>query len=178
MSLALCTVRFKGVVVDNSFKQHLPVIAAIMAIGTGSACYALSYVRSNAASFDVQTFSWLIFLIPVAAMFVCSLLSMMTARVANRKTYLGIVGICFALGIVSMLVTSSWLADPSVAAALLANSGENARVVPILDSPVTMIRDLLAYFVVPTIGCIAGAWIGSRLHPMKAEPSGRKKKKR
>ena len=161
----------------EGLRKHLPMIVVITIIGVGTGIIALSRVLDAAQGMTTGMFSRLIIVIPCSIMLVCSLLIAMTASEISRQLYLIVVGICVVFGIVSMVVTSGWMSDPTIAEALFVNSGSTDPVVAPLNNPLIIIRDIAAYFVVGTVGCIAGAWIGSRLHPMKSAGKSRKKKK-
>ena len=164
----------------EGFKQHLPVIIVVSIVGLATGAFALMYVKNSAASMDVGAFSSYIIIIPCLIMLVCSLVVAMTAHTIGRQLYVTMLALCLALGLVSMVVTSIWMSDPVVSAALLANSPEGEVITPITQQPIIVMRNIAAYVVMPTVGCIAGAWIGSRLHPIQAEGklSNSKKKKR
>lgn len=161
----------------EGLKEHLPIIIAVTLVGLGTAAFALSYVHGNVSNMNVSMFNTLIILVPCVVMFICSFIIAFTASEIGRQLYLIVVGICLACGVVSLVVTSFWAADANVAAALLANSGEGETLVPPSNAPIIVLRDIAAYFVIPTIGCIAGAWVGSRVHPVKASKAQQSKKK-
>lgn len=127
---------------------------------------------------SVDAFQMLIFLVPCAVMLAGSFIIAASASVIGRQLYVTVLAICLATGVISMLVTSTWLSNADIVAALLANSDEGAAVTPILQSPLLVLRDIAAYVVIPTVGCIAGAWVGSRLHPMASEKKSRASKRR
>ena len=147
---------------------HMPVVAVVSVIGIVTCAFALSGVLGNVQELDASTFSTLIIVIPCAIMVICSFIIMVTAHEIGRKLFLAVAGVCFAGGVVSMIVTSMWLGDPSVTSALLANSPDGATITVPVNSPIIVMRNIAAYIVCPTVGSIAGAWIGSRLHPVKA----------
>ena len=159
---------------SESLRNHLPVIVAVSVVGALTGAFALMQVRNGVAGMTVGTFDMLIIVVPCVIMLICSLIVAMTAKAIERSLYVTMMGICLALGLISMVVTSTWAANPDVAAALLANSGEGASLVPPANSPLIAMRNVAAYIVMPTVGCIAGAWIGSRMHPMQAAPKKRK----
>ena len=161
----------------EGLKQHLPIIVVVSLVGLGTAAFALHNVLMGVGSMNVDTFNTLIIVIPCAIMLVCSFIIAFTASEIGRQLYLTVVGISVVLGIVSMILTSMWASDPTIATALLANSGEGATLIPATGAPVIVIRDIAAYFVVPTIGCILGAWVGSRVHPMTSSKKNKGKKK-
>lgn len=164
---------------SEGIKQHLPVIIAISLVGLATGAFAMMRIRDGAVGMDVGAFSTYIIVVPCAIMLVCSFLIAVTAPSIGRQLYLIVVGTCLAAGVVSMIVSSIWMADPAVASALLANSADGATVTPVSDSIIIVLRDIAAYIVMPTVGCIAGAWIGSRVHPVKSEGTvGKGKKKR
>ena len=158
----------------DGLKQHLPVIVTVTILGFITCAFVLMRVHDGAAGMDVPTFSTLIIVIPCAFMFLCSLVVAMTAHSIGRQLYVTMLAICFIGGLVSMVITSIWTADANLAAALLANSADGETISPATDQPILVLRNIAAYVVMPTLGCIAGAWIGSRLHPMEAEPKTKK----
>ena len=153
---------------SEEVKEHLPTVALVSALGVLGAAFALSRVHAAAGDMSVGAFSLAIFVIPCVVMVVCSFVIMLTASAIGRQLFLVVVGICFVAGIVSIFVTSAWFSDPELAALLLANSGEGAEVIPPMNNPLVAMRDVAAFVVAPTVGCIAGAWLGSRIHPMSS----------
>ena len=137
---------------SDEVREHLPVIIAMSVVGIATATFALAQLHANQASVDLDTFSWAVFLVPCAAMLVCSFVIMLTAHTIGRQLFVIVTGICLATGIVAMVVTSSWF-DASVTT-------------PPIQNPITVMRDIAAYIVAPAVGSIAGAWIGSLIHPM------------
>ena len=162
----------------KGFREHLPVIIVVCIIGFLTGAFALSRVHAGVSGMDLNMFNALIFVIPCAIMLVCSFVVAITANSIGRQMYLVMVVVCLATGIASMVVTSFWVQDASFAAVLQANSPEGTNVVPTLQLPIIMLRDIAAYIVIPTVGLIAGAWLGSRIHPVKSEGSKRKNKNR
>ena len=158
----------------EGLKAHLPVIVVVSLLGIATGAFALLQVLNAAGSLDVDAFSLYIILIPGVIMVVCPFIITVTASQIGRQLYLIVVGICFVTGIVSMVVTSSWMQDPSVSAQLLANSPDGTQMTPVLQAPVIVLRDIAAFIVAPTVGCILGAWVGSRLHPVSSEGKGRR----
>ena len=163
---------------DRVLRKQLSVIILVTVVGLITGYLLLTNVRDSAGMFSVDAFSWLVFLIPCAIMLVGSFVVAVTATEIGRQLYIASVVICVVTGIASMVLATTWMNDPAIAAQLLANSPERSVIVTPLGSIVFMIRDFAAFVVVPTVGNIAGAWVGSRLHPMTAQPSGKKKKKR
>jgi len=161
---------------SEGVKQHLPVICIVTIVAMASGAFALMRVNDAAASMSVETYSTLIFLIPCAAMLIGSFIIAVTAQTIGRQLYVVVLGICFVLGLASLVGTSVGMSDPAVVSALLANSPDGTTITPITDSPLIVMRNIAAYIVVPTIGCIAGAWIGSRIHPVAREGKGGGKK--
>ena len=159
----------------EGLKRHLPVIVVVSLVGIATCVFALTQVLNSAAGLDLEAFSLYIILIPSIVMLVCSFVIALTANSIGRQLYLVVVGICFVTGIVSMVVTSGWVSDASISAQLLANSPEGTTVTPPLQSPLVVLRDLAAYIVAPTVGCIFGAWLGSRIHPVTSDGKGRRK---
>ena len=159
----------------EGLKRHLPVIVVVSLVGIATCVFALTQVLNSAGGLDLESFSLYIILIPSIVMLVCSFVIALTANSIGRQLYLVVVGICFVTGIVSMVVTSGWVSDASISAQLLANSPEGTTVTPPLQSPLVVLRDLAAYIVAPTVGCIFGAWLGSRIHPVTSDGKGRRK---
>lgn len=162
----------------DDIRENLPALIAVTVIGIATCAFALMQVRANAGSMDYGTFSNFIFLIPCAIMLIGSFIVVLMSQQIGRKLYLTLAGICFVLGIVVMVITSSWLSDPDIAAKLLANSEEGTIILPILNAPILIMRDIAAFIVCPTVGCIAGAWLGSRLHPVTSTNPGRKRNRK
>lgn len=163
---------------DSVLRKQLSVIILVTVVGLVTGYLLMSNVRNSASVLSVDAFSWLVFLIPCAIMLVGSFIVAVTATEIGRQLYIACVVICVVTGIASMVLATNWMNDPAIATQLLANSPEGAIVVTPLASIVFMIRDFAAFVVVPTVGNIAGAWVGSRLHPMTAQSSGKKKKRR
>lgn len=161
----------------EGLKHHLPVIIIVSLIGIATGAFILMNVASNAADMSLDTFSLYVFVIPCIIMAICSLIIMMTASEIGRRLFVTVTGICFAVGVISMVITSSWFSDPTLVSQLLANSPEGTTVTPPIQSPLIVMRNIAAYIVAPTVGSILGAWIGSRMHPMKAESGTSRKKK-
>lgn len=157
----------------EGFRKQLPVIVAVSLVGIVTGAFALVRVLDAAASMNVETFSSLVFVIPCAIMLICSLVVAITAHSIGRQLYVTMLGICLVTGVVSMVLTSIWMSDASLAASLLANSPEGSSVVPVSDQPLLVMRNIAAYVVMPTVGCIVGAWLGSRLHPVQSEKGSR-----
>lgn len=149
-------------------RQHAATIAVVCLLGVVASAFALLQVHDAAGSLDVSTFSSAIFVIPCVAMVICSFIIMMTANAIGRQLFAVVVLACFAAGVVSMVVTSGWLSDAAVVQQLLANSPEGTTVTPPVQNMVVVLRDIAAFVVAPTVGSIAGAWLGSRLHPMSS----------
>ena len=162
----------------DDIRENLPSLIAVTAIAVATCAFALMQVHGNAGNLSYEAFSNLIFAIPCVAMVLGPFVVVLVSRQIGRKLYLTLVGICFVLGIATMLVTSSWLSDPDIAAKLLANSAEGTIVLPILNAPIIIMRDIAAFIVCPTVGCIAGAWLGSRLHPVTSANPGRKRRRK
>ena len=154
---------------SDSVRKHLPIIIVVSLAGIATGYLVLSSVYAGASDMSVEAFNSFIFLVPCACMLACSTIIMLTAQEIGRQMYLIVVGLCLAAGIICMIVTSTWLMDDALASSLLANSPDDAAVVPIINSPVLVLRDIAAFFVAPTVGSIFGAWLGSRLHPMKQD---------
>lgn len=162
---------------NEDIRENLSTLIIAAVLGIGTCAFALAQICNNASSLDVNTFGILTFVIPFGIMIIVPFAIMLTSLRIGRKLYLVVVGTCFVLGIVVLVITSIWMADPTISAQLLANSPEGTVIVPGVNSPIIVMRDIAASIVCPTIGCIAGAWIGSRLHPVTAEkPAGRKRR--
>ena len=126
---------------------------------------------------DLDTFSTWLFAIPCVVIFICSTVIVLTAHEIGRQMYIVVVAISMVAGFMSMFLTAFWMQDPQLTSALLANSPSGTEIKPLFDQPMTLLRDIAAFFVLPTIGCILGAWIGSRLHPMTSETPAKNKSK-
>ena len=162
---------------SDDIRENLPTLAAVTLIGIATCAFALFQVFANAASFSLSVFGIVIFVIPSAIMLIGSFVIVLSAQRIGRKLYVTILAICFVLGLAVMVGTSVWMADPSISSQLLANSPEGSTVVVPVNSPLVVMRDIAASIVCPTVGCIAGAWLGSRLHPVTSEKSGSRKTK-
>ena len=160
-------------------KNHLSVIIAATLLGIVAGYFAFKAIYDGIGGMDEVLFSGLVFGVPCAIMFIASFIVAVTAQEIGRPLYIVMLGICLVTGVVSMLVASNWMSDSTIAATLTANSKEGAVIVPILKSPITILRNIAAYVVVPTVGLILGAWVGSRIHPLRGEkPKNNKSKKR
>lgn len=159
---------------SDELKQHIPAIVVIYLVGVATCAFALMQVHSGVQGLDVNLFSTLIIVIPCAALLICSFLIAFSAPEISRPLYVLVLGASLALGFIAVFVTSSWMSNAEIAAQLVANSPEGTELTPVLRDPFTLFKDVAAFVVVPTIGCIAGAWVGSRVHPMNAK---RKKRK-
>ena len=159
-------------------KQHLPIIAVVTIVGIATTCFILTQVLTNVSSMDVDSFNTAAFGIPCIVMFICSTIIVLTAPGINRQLYIVVVAICMVLGVISMLALNFWMLDTSITTPLLANSPAGTTVTPVLKDGMLILRDVAAYFVIPTVGSILGAWVGSRIHPMTSEPGKNKKKKK
>ena len=151
---------------DDAVRQHMTVIVAVLLLGVIAGAFALLQLRNAAGSLDVGAFSLAVFVIPCVIMVICSFIIMMTAQAIGRQLFAVVVLACFAFGVVSMVVTSGWFADATITDQLLANSPEGTVITVPVQNMVVVLRDIAAFVVAPTVGSIAGAWVGSRLHPM------------
>ena len=162
---------------DRVVRQQFPVIVGATVLGVLTGCICMLCIRNAAGSVSASMFSLLALLAPCVIMFVVTFIVTATATEIGQSLHITMVVICLVAGVVATLVASAWMSDADIAAKLLANSPEGTTITPILQSPITLLRNVAAFVVVPTVGCILGAWVGSRLHPMKAEkPKGGKKK--
>ena len=160
-------------------KSNLPVIIAATLLGIIAGYFAFKAIHDGVGGMDVALFSGLVFVIPCVIMLVASFAIAATAQEIGRQLYVVVLGICLVTGIVSMCIASGWMSDSAIAATLVANSEEGTILTPILKSPITILRNIASYVVVPTVGLIMGAWVGSRFHPLKGEkPKKGKAKKR
>ena len=151
---------------SEGLKNHLPVIIATAVLGILLGGLLMSVVKDNASLFNASAFSMLLIAVPCVIMFVASFVIMLTAREIGSRLLIVVEGICLVLGLVSMVVASSWEGDATIAAAVLANSGDGATLTPVLHSPFGIVRNIMLYLLVPMVASIAGAWLGSRLHPV------------
>ena len=162
----------------ESVRRHLPIIVVVSIVGIVTGYFALMRVYASASGMDVDTFSTWLFGVPCVVIFICSTVIVLTAHEISRQLYVVVVAISMVIGILSVFLSSFWFADPNISTQLLANSPNGTEIKPLLDQPITVLRDIAAFFVLPTIGCILGAWIGSRLHPMTSESLNKKKSKK
>lgn len=160
---------------DEVVRKHLSVIIAITLLGLVTGYLAMTFVRDNAAVMNANSFALWVFLVPCVFILVCSFAIAATARQIGRQLYLVVLVVSLICGIISMIMASGWLSDPEISALLLANSPEETVITPILQSPITILRDIAAFVVLPTVGCIFGAWVGSRVHPMTTDGTENKK---
>lgn len=163
---------------DPVVKKHLPFIIGITLLGIVATYFVFMWLHDSAyTTMNAVSYSWWLFLVPCAVMLVCSFAIACTADEIGRQLYVAVLVICLVLGVISMFVVSAWLSDASITETLLANSPEGTTITPVLKSPMTILRDVAAWIVIPTVGCILGAWVGSRLHPMAGEKKKKSKKK-
>ncbi len=160
-------------------RKQLPVIAAVFAIGILTSGFALIQLHGAVPGMDVDTFSLLSLVIPCIAAFLCSLAIMLTANEIGKQLFVVVTSACVIAGAASMVVVSFWMSDQSFAAELLRHSAEGAVVVAPANAPLIVIRDIAAFFVCSVVGSVIGAWVGSRLHPVRATDtrSGKKSKR-
>lgn len=152
---------------NEDLKRHLPVIVIATLACIAGTVLALMSLKNAAGGMQLDAFSLAVFVIPCIAMLVGSFVIMVTSEVISRKLFVVVTGICLATGVVAMVVTSSWFQDATLVEALLANSPDGTAVTVPIQSPIIVMRDIAAYVVCPAVGSIAGAWVGSRLHPMR-----------
>lgn len=162
---------------NAAIRKQLPVIIVVVLIGFITGCILMTLVHDSASSMGASQFSTIIFIIPCVIMLAGSFVIAFTADEIGRQLYIVSLALCLVCGAISMFVGSSWLSDPAIAEQLLANSPDGTVITPILNSPITIIRDIAAFVVVPTVGCVLGAWAGSRVHPMRREKRPKKGKK-
>lgn len=163
---------------DAAVKKHLPFIIGITLLGIVTTYFAFTVLHDSAAGMSANEFALALFIIPCVVMLICSFAIALTANQISRQFYLAMLVIGLVTGIASMVVASLWLSDPEITTALLANSPEGTEITPVLRSPVTILRDIAAWVVIPTVGCIFGAWLGSRIHPMSGEKRKKSTKKK
>ena len=164
---------------DPVVKKHLPFIIGITLLGVVATYFVYMWLHDTAyTTMSATMFSWWLFLVPCIVMLICSFAIACTADEIGRQLYVAVLAICLVLGVISMFVASAWLSDPTIPETLLANSPADTVLTPVLKSPMTILRDVAAWIVIPTVGCIFGAWVGSRLHPMSGEKKNKSKKKK
>ena len=164
---------------DPVVKKHLPAIIGITLLGVVATYFVYMWLHDTAyTTMTAQMFSWWLFLVPCIVMFICSFAIACTADEIGRQLYVVVLAICLVLGVISMFVASAWLSDQTIVETLLANSPADTVITPVLKSPMTILRDVAAWIVIPTVGCIFGAWVGSRLHPMAGEKKTKNKNKK
>ena len=159
-------------------RKQLPVIVAVFAIGIFTAGFALMQLRGSASGVDVDAFSTYSLVIPCVAIAICSLAIMLMANEIGRQLFVIVSSVCVIAGAISMIVVSVWLSDQSFAAQLLEHSAEGAVVVAPINAPLIIVRNIAAYFVCSVVGSIIGAWIGSRLHPVRATDTNKNKNRK
>ena len=162
----------------KEIRDNLQTIVIVTVIGFILCAVALTFVHNGAAHLSVSAFDTLIIVIPCAIMLVGSMIIAFTAKTIGPNLFFCLVIICLALGIVSMIVTSIWMSDANIANALLANSKEGTQIIPITKNPLVGLRNIAAFFVMPTVGLIFGAWLGSRFHSVSSTKQPKAKKKR
>ena len=149
-------------------RKQLPVIAAVFAIGILTSAFALLQLRGSVPGISVDTFSLFSLIIPCVAALLCSLVIMLMASEIGKQLFVIVTSICVIAGAISMIAVSIWMSDQTFAAQLLAQSAEGAQVVPPINAPLIIVRNIAAFFVCSVVGSIVGAWVGSRLHPVRA----------
>lgn len=159
-------------------RENLTNIIIIWIIAILTCSFGLAWVYNSAGNLTAGAFSWLVFLIPCAGMLLAPFAIALLADRIGRQLYIVMLVISVVFGLITMVITSGWMSDANISGMLLANTQGLDEIVPILQSPMTMLRDIAAFVVFPTVGCILGAWVGSRLHPVKAQMSPKKQKKR
>lgn len=148
----------------EELKLHLPTIIAVTFVCIIATYFALTSLHGAVDQVGLGALETMSFLVPSIVMVIGSLIIMATSHAVTRQIYVCIVVICLVTGAVATVLTNSWFVGTDL--------------VPPLQNFIALIRNLAAFFVAPTIGCIAGAWIGSRLHPMKMTKAPNKKKPR
>lgn len=162
----------------SELREHLVVFAIVSVVGVVAGALAFMFIRNSMAQMSYGTYSLLTVVVPCVIMFVCSFVIVATAKRIGAQLYGGVVVVCLLAGLVSVVVSSIWVLDPTVAATLQANSEPGTEIVPAINSMLVVVRNATAFFVVATVGSILGAMIGSRLHAMSAVSSGRPKRKK
>lgn len=162
----------------ETVKKHLPIIVVVTLVGIATTYFLLTRVLASASSMDVDSFSTAVFGIPCIVMFICSTIIVLTAPGINRQLYIIVVALCMVFGVIVMVISNFWMLDKSIADVLLANSPDGTTITPVLRDGMQILRDVAAYFVIPTVGSILGAWLGSRIHPMTSESTKNKGKKK
>ena len=160
-----------------ALKAHLPVIALVAVLGILCAAGLLTLVRDNAGMFNAGMFTFFLIAIPCVVMLICGFAISVTAKEIGSRLLTIVVAICVISGFASILVVSGWQGDSAISAAVLANSPEGATLTPIINSPFGIVRNVMLYLLCPAAGCVAGAWVGSRLHPVSVDANNKKKPK-
>lgn len=159
-------------------RKHLPILIAIFAIGVLTGAFALMQVKNAVPGISVDAFNTIIMIVPCAIALICSFVSMMLASEIGKQLFIVTTMTSLFIGVVILIVTSVWMFDQSFAAQLLENSPEGSIVVPTINAPVMIVRNIAACFVCSVVGCIGGAWLGSRLHPVYASKQGNQNRKK
>ena len=163
-------------VTNSSLKAHLPVIILIAVLGALSGSILLTVIRDNAAMFNAGTFTFTLIGLPCVIMVIASFIISVTAREIGSRMLVIVEAICVVLGIAATVVASGWQADPAITSVVLANSGDGATITPMTNSPFGIIRNVMLYLLCPMVGSVAGAWVGSRLHPVSVDVNNKKSK--
>lgn len=161
-----------------ALKGHLPVIILMAVLGIFSSVFFMTLVHDNAGAFNASIFNLLLTAIPCVAMVICSFIVAITAKEIGSRMLWIVTGICVIAGFASMVVVAGWQGDSEIVSAVLANSPSDTTITPITNSPFGIVRNVLLYVVCPMVGCVLGAWIGSRIHPLSVDRNNNPSKKK
>jgi len=162
----------------SELKEHLVVFSIVSVVGVLAGILAFVFIHGAIPQMSYDTFSLLTIVVPCVIMFVCAFIIIATAKRIGAQLYGAVVVVCMIAGLASVVVSSIWVLDPATVAALQANSEPGTEIVPAIDTMLIVVRDAAAFFVVPTVGGVLGAMIGSRLHAMSATTAPKRKKKK
>ena len=121
---------------SEDIRENLPTLIIAFVLGIAICIFAFVQICNNAGSLDVNTFGTLTFVIPFGLMIVVPFVIILTSQRIGRKLYLVVVGTCFVLGIVVLVLTSTLMSDPAISTQLLANSPDGTVIVPATNSPI------------------------------------------
>lgn len=146
----------------GDLRRTLPALVIITIACVILGATLLGFVHDHASDLTVKTYELLLMAIPAALMLVGSFLTMFFADI-NKTVFVTVVFTCIVVGLVGLGITGTWLNDPAFTSALLANSPADAVLSSPISTPFKVFRDFALFAFTPMVGCIAGAWVGSRI---------------
>lgn len=146
----------------SDLKRTLPALVVItiacVVLGAG----LLGFLHDHASSLNAKTYELLLMVIPAVLMLLGSFLTMFFANI-NKTVFVTVVFTCVVVGLVGLGISATWLNDPAFTSAILANSPEGSTLSSPISTPFKVFRDFALFAFTPMVGCIAGAWVGSRI---------------